>query len=187
MPSQPPITQAWPAPAHLFGDWGGFQTELADLGITYSLTYTAESVANLSGGLRAEPTTPTRSHGESMSTGRKSRALLDSPRNIINRAGRNASADNIGDTVIQTQEIYGAGFGVGAKLVWFYGEEKLFNDRLNITFGRFAPGTDFNASPLYCNFMTLTICGHDRALIANQGFEDWPMSVWATRIRVRPS
>jgi porin len=106
---------------------------------------------------------------------------------IINRAGRNASADYVGDTVIQAQEIYGAGFGVGAKLVWFYGEEKLFDDRVNIAFGRFAPGLDYNASPLHCNFMTLTICGHDRALTANQGFEDWPMSERSARIRVRPT
>jgi len=35
---------------------------------------------------------------------------------------------------------------MGAKLVWFYGEEKLFDDRVNIAFGRLAPGTDFNAS-----------------------------------------
>jgi len=35
--------------------------------------------------------------------------------------------------------------------------------------------------------MTLTICGHDRALTANQGFEDWPMSEWGARIRVRPT
>jgi hypothetical protein len=39
MSSQPPITQAWPAPAHIFGDWDGLRTKLADLGITYSVTY----------------------------------------------------------------------------------------------------------------------------------------------------
>src|SRR5262249_16803217 len=51
--SQPPITQSWPAPAHIFGDWGGLRTKLADLGITYSLTYTSESVYNVAGGLKS--------------------------------------------------------------------------------------------------------------------------------------
>jgi porin len=187
--SQPQITQTWPAPTHIFGDWNGLRTKLADLGITYSLTYTSESVYNAVGGLR---TGADYAHqiGLAVNVDWEKIAGIQgftTHTNIINRAGRNASADNIGDTVIQAQEIYGAGFGVGAKLVWFYGEEKLFNDRVNVAFGRLAPGTDFNASPLFCNFMTLTICGHDRALTANQGFEDWPMSVWGGRIRVRPT
>ncbi len=132
---------------------------------------------------------PTRSGFRSMSIGKSSQVSrgLTTHTSIINRAGRNASADYVGDSVIQAQEIYGAGFGEVAKLVWFYGEEALFNDRLNIALGRFAPGADFNASPLYCNFMTLTICGHDRALTANQGFEDWPMNEWGGRVRVRPT
>jgi porin len=187
--SQPPITQTWPPPAHIFGDWGGLRPYLANLGVTYSLTYTSESVYNAVGGLK---TGADYAHQIGLGVNVDWEKAVGIPgfvthTNIINRAGRNASADYIGDTVIQAQEIYGAGFGMGAKLVWFYGEEKLFNDRVNIAFGRLAPGTDFNASPLYCTFMTLTICGHDRALTANQGFEDWPMSVWGGRVRVRPT
>jgi porin len=188
-PSPPQISQTWPAPAHIFGDWGGLRTKLEDLGIIYSLAYTAESVVNTLGGLR---TGADYAHqiGLWVDVDWEKLAGIQgffTHTSIINRAGRNASADYIGDTVIQAQEIYGAGFGAGAKLVWFYGEQKLANDRINIAFGRFAPGTDFNASPLYCTFMTLTICGHDRALTANQGFEDWPLSVWGARIRVRPT
>jgi porin len=187
--SEPQITQTWPAPAHIFGDWGGLRTKLADLGITYSLTYTSESVYNAVGGLKSGA-----DYAHQILLGvdvdwEKVAGISGfvTHTSIINRAGRNASADYIGDTVIQAQEIYGAGFGMGAKLVWFYGEQKLFDDRVNIAFGRLAPGTDFNASPFYCTFMTLTICGHDRALTANQGFEDWPMSVWGARVRVRPT
>jgi len=187
--TQPAITQTWPEPAHIFGDWNGYRKTLAELGITYSLTYTAESVYNVAGGLRSGF-----DYAHQIGLGvnldwEKIAGIqgFTTHTNIINRAGRNASGDYVGDTVIQAQEIYGAGFGMAAKLVWFYGEQKLFNDRVNIAFGRLAPGTDFNASPLYCNFMTLTICGHDRALTANQGFEDWPMSVWGGRIRGRPT
>ena len=48
------------------------------------------------------------------------------------------------------------------------------------------PGMDFAASPLYCNFMTLTICGHPHALTAEQAFIDWPQNTWGGRVRVRP-
>jgi porin len=106
---------------------------------------------------------------------------------LISRTGQNASKDFVGDTVLQAQEIYGSGFGVAAKLVWFYLEQSLLNGRLNIALGRLLPATDFNASPPFCNFMTLTICDHDRALTANQGFEDWPMSVWGVRVRIWPT
>jgi porin len=35
--------------------------------------------------------------------------------------------------------------------------------------------------------MTLTICGHPRALTSNQGFTDWPTASWGGRVRVRPT
>jgi porin len=106
---------------------------------------------------------------------------------LINRIGHNASTEHVGDTVLQAQEIYGAEFGVVVKLAWLYLEQNLLDTRLNIAFGRLLPATDFNTSPLYCNFMTLTICDHDRALSFSQGFEDWPMSVWGLRIRIWPT
>ena len=80
-----------------------------------------------------------------------------------------------------------AGFGVAVHDVWLYGEQKLFDDRFDAVFGRVFPGMDFAASPLYCNFMTLTICGHPRALTAEQGFIDWPQNTWGGRVRVRPT
>ena len=187
--SQAQITQTWPAPAHIFGDWGGLRTKLEDLGVTYSLTYTSESVYNAVGGLRPGADYAQQIGFTANVDWEKVAGVpgLVTHTYLINRAGRNASADYVGDTVLQAQEIFGAGFGVGAKLVWFYGEEKLFDNRVNIAFGRFAPGTDYNASPFYCTFMTLTICGHNRGLTANQGFEDWPMNVWGARVRVRPT
>jgi carbohydrate-selective porin OprB len=80
MSSQPPITQAWPAPAHIFGDWNGLRTKLADLGITYSVTYTSESVYNVAGGLRSGADYAHQIGLGIMSTGRRSRELRASPR-----------------------------------------------------------------------------------------------------------
>lgn len=182
----PAISQSWPPADHIFGDWGGLRSRLANYGVTYTLDFTSESVLNASGGLRTGTDTAYQI-GLGVDVDWQKLAGItgfSTHINIINRGGRNASADYVGDSVIQAQEIYGAGFGIAAKLVWFYGEEKLFDDHVDVTFGRLAQGADFDASPLYCNFMTLTICGHDRALTADQGFVDWPMSEWGGRIRV---
>ncbi|WP_131195100.1 carbohydrate porin [Lichenihabitans psoromatis] len=179
------ISHAAVEPEHAFGDWDGFRTRLAKYGVNYSLNYTTESVANVSGGVKAGAAY---AHQIALAVDVNWQTLagLDefSTHTIfINRAGNNASARFIGDNVLQAQEIYGAGFGQIVKLVWFYGEQKLADDKIDIAFGRLAPGSDFGASPLNCNFMTLTICGHNRALTSLQGFEDWPTSVWGARIK----
>jgi porin len=172
---------------HIFGDMNGFRPWLNDKGITYTLDFTSEAAYNASGGLRDGGGNAYQA-GLSVDVDWQKLAGINGFSThtiLINRGGVNVSAADVGDNVLQAQEIYGAGFNTPVKLVWFYGEEKLLDDRVDLAFGRMAPGTDFNASPLYCNFMTLTICGHDRALTANQGFEDWPMSEWGGRIRVQ--
>ena len=177
-----------PAPDHIFGNLGGFRDDLAKAGVTYDFNYVTESAGVVAGGLR-RGATYAHQIALSVDTDWQTLAGIDGFKThaiVINRAGANVSRSFVGDNVLQAQEIYGAGFGQIAKLVWLYGEETLLNDRLKFTFGRFAPGTDYAASPLYCSFMTLTICGHPRALTANQGFEDWPLSETGAQIKVRP-
>ena len=174
---------------HLFGDWGGVRTYLGNLGIDVTSDYTAEFGGNFSGGV---------SKGVDYADQRAIQVDIDWQKlagltgfsthlAVVNRAGRNLSSDYIGDNVIQAQEIYGATFGTAVHDVWLYGEEDLFNKRVGVVFGRIFPGMDFAASPLYCNFMTLTICGHPRALTAEQGFIDWPSNTWGGRVRARPT
>ena len=175
------------APQHLFGDWDGLRTYLANLGIGLNADYITKSGANVSGGLR---------RGFDYADQIGVQLDLDMEKlasipgfslhlNIVNRAGRNLSSDYIGDNVLQAQEIYGAGFDMAVHDVWLYGEEKLLDGRVDAIFGRIFPGMDFAASPFYCDFMTLTICGHPRALTAEQGFIDWPQNTWGGRVRVR--
>jgi porin len=178
-----------PGSEHLFGDWRGLRPKLGDHGIDLQLDYTTETAWNVSGGRR---------HGADYAhqiglavdvDWEKLAGLsgLSTHTVFVNRAGRNASADYIGDPVIQAQEIYGAGFDMGVKLVSFYAEQSLWGGRVDLAAGRLAVGSDFAASPLYCDFMTLTICGHPRALTSNQGFTDWPTASWGGRIRFRPT
>ena len=184
----PGTLPAPPPPDHIFGNLNGFRDDLAKWGVTYTFNYITETAGNVAGGLR-----PGAAYAHqialSIDVDWQTLAGIEGFKThgiVINRAGGNVSPGFVGDTVIQAQEIYGAGFGQIAKLVWLYGEETLFNDRLKLYFGRFAPGLDYAASPLYCSFMTLTICGHPRALTANQGFEDWPLSETGGEIKLRP-
>jgi porin len=193
-PSQQEAQPQTPAPAptgplHLFGDWGGLRTDLGNLGINLNLDYTTESAGNVAGGLRQGVDY---AHQIGLQFDVDWDALAGIPGfsthvTVVNRAGRNLSTDYIGDKVLQAQEIFGAGFSMAVHDVWFYGEEKLFDGRVDAIFGRIFPGMDFAASPFYCNFMTLTICGHPRALTAEQGFIDWPQNTWGGRVRVRPT
>ena len=187
-----PAARASAAPAgppHLFGDWGGLRTDLGNYGINLDLDYTTESAGNVAGGLRQGVDY---AHQIGLQLDVDWEKLADIPgfsthMVVVNRAGRNLSSDYIGDNVLQAQEIFGAGFDMAVHDVWFYGEEKLFDGRVDAVFGRVFPGMDFAASPLYCDFMTLTICGHPRALTAEQGFIDWPQNTWGGRVRVRPT
>jgi porin len=183
-PQQPDL-----AAGHLFGDWGGLRTTLAERGVDLEADYTTETAWNVSGG-RKQGADYAHQVGLAINVDWQKLAGIpgfSTHAVFVNRAGRNTSADYIGDPVIQAQEIYGAGFNMGAKLVLLSVEEQLWNGRVDVEAGRLSVGADFAASPLYCNFMTLTICGHPRALTSNQGFTDWPTASWGGRIRVRPT
>lgn len=74
---------------------------------------------------------------------------------------------------------------MAAHLVYFYTELKLADGRVDLEAGRLDVGNDFAASPIYCNFMILAVCGHPRALQASAGFTDWPQASWGGRVRLR--
>jgi porin len=187
--SQPPAPPPTESPPHLFGDWDGIRTDLGNFGINLNVDYTTESAGNVAGGLR-RGVDYAHQIGIQLDVDWERLAAVpgfSTHMVVVNRAGRNLSSDYIGDRVLQAQEIFGAGFDMALHDVWFYGEEKLFDGRVDAVLGRIFPGMDFAASPLYCDFMTLTICGHPRALTAEQGFVDWPQNTWGGRVRLRPT
>jgi len=173
----------------LLPNWRRLRTSLDDWGIDLQLDYTTETAWNVSGGRRQGADYAHQIGLAATIDWDKLAGVpgLQTHTIFVNRAGRNTSADYIGDPVIQAQEIYGAGFNMGLKLVSFFAEETLWDGRVDLAAGRLAVGSDFAASSHYCNFMTLTICGHPRALTSNQGFTDWPTASWGGRIRARPT
>ena len=126
--NQPLVPVPAPAPeTHLFDNWGGLRTRLHDRGVDLSIDYTTESAWNISGGIRRGADYAHQIGIQADLDWEKLAGIagLTTHTVIINRAGRNASTEYVGDTVIQAQEIFGAGFDQAVNLVWFYAEEKM--------------------------------------------------------------
>ena len=103
----------------------------------------------------------------------------------VGRYGINVGP-NFGDTLDQTQEIYGAGGNVAIHLVFFYAEETLAHGRVNVAAGRFPMENDFDSNPLNCNFMNNSLCGNAKGITDNSANASYPDAQWAIRPRIRP-
>nr|WP_294501123.1 carbohydrate porin [uncultured Rhodopila sp.] len=185
-----PLVAISPSPyeeTKLFGDWGGLRTKLLNHGIDFDIGYVGEFGGNTSG-----QQTGAGYAGQiafSLDIDWQKAANIPGFNThfvIINRNGNDVS-NLYGDHLTQSAEVYGAAFGMGVKFVYLYGEEKLFNDRLNIAIGRLPVAVDFAASPLYCLPIGLLGCGNPRATTNSASFTSWPQSTWGGRIRARPT
>ncbi|CAI3958038.1 Carbohydrate-selective porin OprB (OprB) (PDB:4GEY) [Commensalibacter communis] len=101
---------------------------------------------------------------------------------VLNLAGRNASSDYVGDSQMQAQEIYGGGYDRVLHMNYLYGLQKLWDDKVEIRFGRDSVGNTFAISPFACQFMLLATCGQPRSIQSQQGFSPWPGTVWGAQI-----
>lgn len=91
-----------------------------------------------------------------------------------------------GDWLNHASEDYGGGGNVAVHLVMAYGEETLLGGRLDIAAGRISEMSDFQNSPLFCNFQNGSICGRPKAATDSPFTSGYPASVWGGRVRVRP-
>ena len=174
---------------HALGDWGGLRTRLTGEGVDLQPSYIAEIAGVVSGGKR---------HGTDYAHELKLRADIDLETlagwkgwslhgTLLERAGRNASADYLGDDLDQVQEIYGATDHAVAHLGYFY-LEHVSGDKVSVDakFGRLPVGLDFAASPLYCGFLSLGLCPEPRGLTINGSFSTDPSATWGGRVKVAP-
>lgn len=92
-----------------------------------------------------------------------------------------------GDWLNHASEDYGGGGNVVVHLVMAYGEETLMGGRLIIAAGRMPEMTDFQNSPLFCNFQNGSMCGRPKAATDSAFTSGYPAAVWAGRVRVRPA
>lgn len=171
---------------HLLGDWSGARKRLESLGIAIELKYLSETAWNIAGGKRIGADYA----GEEEATFGVDLGKLAGLQglslhiDLLNRNGRNASADYIGDHLLHAQEIYGAGGDVLVHLSYAYLEQKLSGGSYDLKAGRMPVIIAFGSLPDACDFMALGICA-TRPLTANLGFTAYPYATWGANLAVK--
>jgi porin len=156
---------------------------LYDHGISLSLSYTGEAAGNPSGGIRQGTDYTGQVYlGADFDLGR----ILGFQGTtvhvaITDRHGRNLAADYIGNNT-SVQEVYGT---QNLHLAVFTIEQKLFNDRLDITAGRTVANIAFLNSPYYCVFQSNSTCGNPTFIFKDSNFTYFPASAWGGDARLR--
>lgn len=150
--------------------------QLYDHGVSVSLGYTGEAAANPWGGKRQGA-----DYAGQVALG----ADFDMNKianwqgatihvTFTERHGRNLAADYIGNNT-SVQEIYGT---QNVHLANFTVEQKLLDNRLDITAGRTVANIAFLGSPLYCLFQSNSACGNPTFVFKDSNFTYWPASSW---------
>jgi porin len=173
---------------YLAGDWFGLRNTLYDYGIEITAGYTTEPAGNPIGGPE---------HGFTYLHNFGFGIQLDLDKilcipdatfliTISQRSGRGLTQDDIGNA-ISVQQIFGG--GETYRLVQMRWDQRLFDDRLEFSFGRLTTTADFFSSPFYCQFVNNGICGQPTAPFFNMpnGITAYPAGYWGGLVQVRPT
>jgi porin len=176
---------SWANGPYLTGDWGGLRPQLEKEGVEPYVYYTSIVSGNPSGGNR--PLGP--KYAQDVNFG-----LTFDLQNLTGWDGAtiNVNAvDRVGKTirpavgsVYDPVEIYG---GQTLTLYNVTLEQKFWNDKAAIKFGRLSPGDDFAESPLYSYYVNNGIDGQIRAVIDDTRFATYPFASWGGRLRFDPT
>ena len=183
--AEPSWVESWLTAPGLTGTWFGFRDELNQRGITPAISYTADVLGNPVGGLRQGVAYAGQLNaGVTLDLGKLAGVeglTFDISGNWA--AGRDLSTDDIGNFFIVTQ----AFAGNRVRLYTLYLDQALFDDRLDIKVGRFAPGDDFLSWPEYTFLVNIAL---NPAVFATQinvpGFVAAPIGTWGARVRAKP-
>ena len=94
---------------------------------------------------------------------------------LVSRWGRNAATDAGIPALQLLNEVYGRGNILRLEeLAW---NQKLLDDRIEITAGRLAFGDQFFSFP--CDFINLTFCPGQAGNLVGDYIYNWPVSQWA--------
>ncbi len=172
---------------YALGDWGGVRSELYQKGYDFSVEYVGEAAANLDGGYNEDRTAR---YADQVALGTK----LDLQKiagwedaifqlTVTERSGRNLANDRISDPragMLSTpQEVYGRGQTWRLTQMWL--SKGLLDGALNIKFGQFGEGEDFNTFP--CDFQNNAFCGPQVANWAGSVWHNWPVAQWGLRVK----
>ncbi|MEN5237364.1 MULTISPECIES: carbohydrate porin [Pseudomonas] len=171
----------------MLGDWGGTRTDLLEKGYDFTLGYTGEMGSNLHGGYshdRAARYSDQFTFGVNMDL-QKILGWHDTEvqLTVTERHGDNISNDRIIDPRVggftSAQEVWGRGETWRLTQMWI--KQKYFDGALDVKFGRFGEGEDFNSFP--CDFQNLAFCGSQVGNWVGGIWYNWPVSQWALRVR----
>lgn len=170
---------AVPPTSTLTGDWGGERTALFEHGIDIAANYVSE--------IASHPFDATR-YADQWSLG----ATLDLDKlwgwsdahfqiTATSRHGRELGGDAQLDNLQLVQEVYGRGQTSRLTQLWY--ERGWAADRVDWKIGRMTVGEDF--ASFACDFQNLTFCGAQPGNVRGEEWYNWPVSQWATRLRLR--
>jgi len=166
----------------LTGDWLGVRSALKERGLDLTVVYTSETAYNPQGGQeRSALYTDQISFGFAFDL--EKLLKLNNAQfqiSITDRNGHNLSGTQNLGTLQQVQELYGRGQTWLITQFWF--RQTYFNQRVDWKIGRITLGEDF--ASFSCEFMNLTFCGAPPGNIVGNYWYNWPISQWATRVRV---
>lgn len=170
---------------HLLGDWGGQRERLAAQGVVFNFAYGSQLAHNFSGGTdRLTRYTDQWEFGATLDLDKRwgwQGATFQFT--MTNRNGRNLGADaNIGNNML-IQEVYGRGQTWHLTQLWL--NQKLFEERLELKFGRMTVGEDFFS--FSCDFQNLTFCSAQPGNLVGSYWVNWPTSQWAARVKYHTS
>lgn len=171
----------------MFGDWGGYRTQLQDDGIKFDVNYTMESAANLGGGADTN-TTMRYSDQWSFGTNFDLQKLLDwqdaeFQMTVTSRNGQNLSeqvADQRTGMLSSVQEVYGR--GQTWRLTQFWLRKGLFNDVVDVKAGRVTVGEDFDNFDGNL-FQNLALGSGQAGNWRGDRWFNWPVSQWGGRMK----
>lgn len=164
----------------LLGDWGGSRTRLHEAGVDLAITYVHELAYNTQGGDE---------HRGAYADQLMFDAALDLDKllgwagagfrfTLVNRNGEDLNQEaNLG-VRFSPQEIYG--YGSVTRLVHFYYQQALLDDRLLVKLGRLPMSGDI--FPFACPFQNLGFCGTVPGY-ASDNWYTWPISQWGATAR----
>ena len=166
----------------LFLDWDGFRSALREEGIDIRVGYVSETATNPQGGER---------EGWAYTDQWTFMGTLDLDKllslndaqfriTITDRNGHSLSAAQNLDNLQQVQELYGRGQTWRFTQFWY--EQSYFSGKVDWKIGRLTDGEDF--ASFSCEFMNLTFCGAPPGNIVGSYWYNWPVSQWATRVKV---
>lgn len=183
--TEPAWAESWLAGPGLTGTWFGLRETLTQRGITPSINYTTDVLGNPVGG-RRQGIAYAGQLNLDLSFDLGKLAGLDGLTFGISgnwASGTDLSTDDIGNFFIVAQ----AFAGDRVRLYTLYLDQSLFEGRLDVKVGRFAPGDDFLSWPQYTFFVNIAL---NPAVFATQvnvpGFTAAPIGTWGGRVRAKP-